>query len=57
MVKTATASKKDSEEEGSEQEPRKQLKRGKCCWLDADSDIHVGERSSGCVRPEGVLAL
>ena len=37
MLKVVTARKKDSEEEGSEsveQVPRKQLKKGKCGWLD-----------------------
>ena len=45
------ASKKDSKEEGSEsieQEPQKQLKRGKCSWLDAERDIgSVGVKVSG----------
>ena len=47
IAKTTTAGKKDSEEgsESAEHDPRKQLKRGKCGWLDAD------------IRPDGVLAL
>ena len=44
MVKwhQANTSKKGSEEQGKEsveQEPQKQLKRGKCGWLDAERDI------------------
>ena len=42
MLKTVNASKRGYEEEGSEsveEEPQKQLKRGKCVWLDAGKDI------------------
>ena len=51
ILKVANTSKKGSKEEGSEsveQEPQKQLKRGKCGWLDAERDIgSVGVKVSG----------
>ena len=51
MLKVANASKKGSEVQENksvEQEPQKQLKRGKCSWLDAERDIgSVGVKVSG----------